>query len=273
LLPFSLEEVSDDLAARSPTVRAAGITERFERHAVVGGYPEAWLSGSPGDVLADLTEAVVLRDASDRFRIARPDVFRRLLHLVAGQVGSLVNHAEWAALLGVSRDTVAAYVALLEESHVLVTLPPFAGGKRSELTRQPKVYFTDPGLRNHLVGSLQPFRGRPDRGPLFELWVFSELWKRLPPGATLHYWRSTSGAETDFVIVLGDRPIGVEVKAQELTRPLLPRASRSFIEAYDPKDFLMVNLALEREERVAETRVRFVTPAGMGQALAEALEA
>ncbi|MBW8874418.1 MAG: DUF4143 domain-containing protein [Acidobacteria bacterium] len=34
---------------------------------------------------------MVLRDASDLFRIGRPDAFRQLLRLLAGQSGSLVN--------------------------------------------------------------------------------------------------------------------------------------------------------------------------------------
>jgi uncharacterized protein len=49
----------------------------------VGGYPEVWLSADPGALLTDIGEALVLRDASDLFRINRPDAFRRLLRLAA----------------------------------------------------------------------------------------------------------------------------------------------------------------------------------------------
>ena len=64
----------------------------------------------------------------------------RLMQLIAGQVGSLVNSSEWASILGIGRDTVASYVEILEASHIVATLPPYAAGKRSELTSRPKVY-------------------------------------------------------------------------------------------------------------------------------------
>jgi predicted AAA+ superfamily ATPase len=175
-------------------------------------------------VLADLVEAIILRDASDLHRVARPEAFRRLLRLAAGQAGNLVNVAEWSALLGISRDTADAYVEILETAHVLVRLPPFAGGKRSELTGRPKVFLVDNGIRNQLLGDFRPLHDRIDAGAVVENWVFGELWKWLPQGATLHYWRSTSNAEVDFVVVLSEGTIGVEAKARAFDRPKLDRS-------------------------------------------------
>ena len=265
LLPFSLAEVCADVASLPPALRERTELERFSRHLVVGGYPDVWLGAEPRLLLHELVEAFVLRDASDRFRITRPDVLRLLLQLLAGQVGSLVSYAEWASVLAVSRDTVASYLAILEESHVVALLRPFVGGKRSELTSRPKAYLVDNGVRNHLVGDLRGLDVRGDRGPLLESWVFAELWKALPLGASLHYWRSTSGAEVDFVLRQGDRLLAVEVKARELRRPILPRAARSFVDAYAPEKLLLVNLALDDEASVGRTRVRWVGPTELGR--------
>lgn len=256
LLPFSFREVCADLAGAEPVSGRRTRAERLARHVVVGGYPEVWLSDEPGPLLHDLVESFVLRDASDRFRIERPDVFRQLILLLARQVGSLVNLSEWASVLGAARETIAAYLALLEETHVASLLRPFAGGRRSELTSRPKVYLVDGGLRNQLVGDLRPLPGRADTGPLFEGWVFSELLKAMPDDASLHYWRSTSGAEVDFVVSAKDRPVGVEVKAGPLRRPGLPRGARSFIDAYKPSRFVVANATLDHAERLGETEVR-----------------
>ncbi len=268
LLPFSFAEVTADLVGLAPAVRRLELERRFARHAVVGGYPDVWLTDEdPRPLLLELVHAFVVRDASDLFRIERPDAFHRLLQLAAGQTGSLVNRAEWGSLLGLSSGTVASYLSILEEAHVLATLRPFAGGRRSELTSRPKVFFVDCGLRNQLVGDLRPFAERSDRGPLLENWVLSELLKSMPRDRTLHFWRSTSGSEVDFVLAGSGRPLAVEVKASPLTRPRIPRAARSFVEAYEPERLVIVNTALHHEDDLGATRVVWTRPDGLRAAV------
>jgi predicted AAA+ superfamily ATPase len=271
LLPFSLAEVCQGLNGEPELIRSRQAAERFARHMIVGGYPEVWLSPRPEVLLTDMVEAVILRDASDLHRIRRPDAFRRLLRLAAGQAGSLVNLSEWASILGISRDTVSSYLEILEESHIVAVVPPYAGGRRAELTSTPKVYFVDNGIRNQLALDLRPLEDRADLGPLLENWVFTELWKMLPDGITLHFWRSSSGAEVDFVVAGGDQLVAVEVKARRLGRPKLPRAARSFIDAYRPATFLLVNLALEHQEKVGETQVQWITPARVAMVVSRSL--
>ena len=62
----------------------------------------------------------------------------------------------------------------------------------------------------------------------------------LNPSDKLSYWRSKSKAEVDFVLEKAGALIGLEVKAQALTRPALSRSARSFIEAYGPDTVLTV---------------------------------
>jgi len=260
LLPFSLAEVCQDLPQEPEIVRQRLREERFARHLIFGGYPAVWFSATPQVLLTDLVESILLRDASDLFRIARPDAFRRLLRLLAGQVGSLVNFSEWGSILGIGRDTVASYLEILESSHVITILPPFAGGKRAELTSRPKVFLLDNGLRNQLVNDFRPREERADTGPLLESWVASELSKALPEGATLHFWRSAAGTEVDFVVVRGEQCLPIEVKAEGRGRPVLPRSLRSFLDAYHPPVALLVNPGLAHRERVGETDVEWLSP-------------
>lgn len=269
LLPFSLAEVCADIPGTPPLVVGQQREQRFSRHLAVGGYPDVWLSEDPAVPLTDLGEALVLRDASDLFRINRPDAFRRLLRLAATQVGSLVNLSEWAALLRISRDTVASYLEILESSHILKTLGPFAGGRRAELTKTPKLFFVDNGIRHHLVGDLRPLGERGDAGPALENWVFGELWKALPTGADLYFWRSASKAEVDFVLSIGTNLVGIEVKAARLGRTRLSRSARSFIEAYEPKAFVVVNRGVSASETVGTADVRWAPPQEVVSSLAD----
>ncbi|MCK6570651.1 ATP-binding protein [Myxococcota bacterium] len=248
--PLSLAELAP--VGLPPLLAEARLRELAETAAILGGYPEVVTRPAPERTLRGLLEAFVIRDASDLFRIKHLDAFRRLLLLIAGQVGSLVNTSEWAALCGISRDTVENYVDLLVESQVLQRVTPFAGGKRAEVTHHPKVYFCDNGLLNAITGRFEPFAGRTDRGALFENLVAAELRKHLDPlhpGGTLRYWRSTSKAEVDFVIddAAQGGPIGIECKAAALTRPELTRSARSFIQAYQPARFVVVNLSLTHD--------------------------
>ncbi len=268
LLPFSFSEVCHDLQELNGLARSRAEEERLARHLVYGGYPGVWLDDAPEVILAGLVEAVILRDASDLFRIGRPDAFRRMLRLAAGQTGNLVNLSEWASILGISRDTVASYLEILEASHVVAMVPPFAGGRRSELTKTPKIFFIDNGVRNHLVHSFEPAGRRVDAGPTLENWVFGELRKALPLEYDVHYWRSTSKAEVDFVIDTGARLIALEVKTGAGTRPTIPRSARSFVEAYRPHRLLIVSSAAFAPERIGTTEVEWITPGEVARAIA-----
>ena len=261
--PFSLEEVSQDLGELPPLLAVDELRNRANRQVVFGGYPEAWLSSRSQDVLYELIEAFVIRDASDLFRIDNVDAFRRLLKLLATQIGNLSNVSEWAAVCGVSRTAIGNYLSILEESHIVQIVPPFIGGKRAEISKRPKLYFRDTGILNAVGGQFVPFDEHPNRGPLFENWVAAELAKhvlRITPSESLRFWRTRSKAEIDFVIETGDGATGIEVKAAEMKRPNLSRSSHSFIEAYNPKVFYVVNLSLAAEQRIGETTVRWVGP-------------
>ncbi len=264
--PFSVAELAATVPGGAPLLRARRLHELCLRHAVIGGYPAAWVPGADAAVARRLVDALVIRDASDLFRVENLDAFRRLLHLLAGQVGSLVNASEWAALCGISRETVSRYLDVLVESGIVHVVPPFAGGKRAELTGRPKVYVSDTGIGNALLRREAPFAEREDRGPLLEAWVGGELRKHLSaldPLDSIRFWRSTSGAEVDFVLAQPGRLLAVEVKASPLSEPRLSRSTRSFIEAYAPAEVMVLNLALEAEAMVGSTRVRWCRPEAM----------
>ncbi|GMR24374.1 MAG: ATP-binding protein [Acidobacteriota bacterium] len=270
LLPFSLAELLWDMGDRPKAIHRRLLEERFGRHSIVGGYPDVWLSETPEIELTDLVEAIILRDASDLFRIGRPDAFRRVLRLAATQAGNLVNVSEWSSIVGVSRDTVASYLEILESSHVVTLVRPFVGGRRAEITSTPKVFLVDNGIRSRLLHDFKLLDERVDKGATLENWVFTELWKELPEGASLHFWRSASGAEVDFVITRGDTIVGIEVKSERLRRASIPRAARSFLRAYEPKQLWLVNMGFESREQIGVTDVFWTAPTDVAARVGEA---
>ena len=264
LLPFSLKEL---LRQENPanTVAAGSLGEKiFSRQMIHGSYPAVYLAPADPDrirLLSDLTEALILRDASDLFRIKRVDVFRKLLTLLAGQTGNLVNFSELASICHVDAATIHAYVEILEERHIVKVVRPFAGGKRRELTTSPKIYFVDNGIRNQLLNAFSAdISLRTDKGALMENWVFSELYKRLPLTAAIHFWRSKAGGEVDFVVEQAGKLTALEVKSADLERPKLSRSARSFIDAYQPERFVVLNRSLEAHLTIDNHQIDFQTP-------------
>jgi len=268
LLPFSLSELLRQENPPNPLAARSLSDQIFTRQMIHGGYPAIYLAQSDPDrvrLLSDLSEALVLRDASDLFRIKRVDVFRKLLTLLAGQTGNLVNFSEIASICHVDAATIHAYVEILEESHIVKIVRPFAGGKRRELTTSPKIYFIDNGIRNSLLNAFSSdIFLRTDKGALMENWVFSEIYKRLPLTSVIHFWRSKAGAEVDFVVEQSGRIMGLEVKSADLNRPRIGRSERSFIDAYQPDRFMVLNRSLETTLTIDNYRVDFVTPYKIG---------
>lgn len=259
LLPLSLEELAAT-AEGPPRLVEDAMDQQAHSQLVRGGYPPVVLAPDPHRVLAELVEAFVVRDASDRFRIRHVAAFHRVLELAASQIGNLANFSDWAALAGVSNDTVAEYARLLEETHVVRLVRPFVGGKRAEITSAPKVYFLDNGIRNQLFGGFGDPESRADHGALFENLVFSELAKLTNPLLhTIRYWRSKAGAEVDFVVEHQGRLLACEAKAGD-ARGRVSRSMRSFIEGYAPERLLVVNRVSHPEERVGDTLVQFLRP-------------
>ncbi|MFZ1984754.1 MAG: ATP-binding protein [Desulfatitalea sp.] len=266
LLPLSLHEAGCH-PELSPLLQTQYYAHIMEKMLCYGGYPTVLSSMEPDKELGGLVEAFIIRDASDRFRIRYPAAFRKVLELVASQIGNLCNYSEWSSIAGISNDTVAEYVHLLQETHILRLIKPFVGGKRAELTSNPKAYFLDNGIRNLIFGGFQPVRGRPDRGVLWENFAFTEIYKRINPLLdTIHYWRSKAKAEVDFIVRHQGRIAACEIKAGDL-RGNVPRASRSFIEAYQPELFFCVGDGQHPDLQLEETKVRFIRLDELGQTI------
>lgn len=269
LLPLSMSELeASDPGAEG--LRDLRMRELSTKMTLFGSYPAVWRSSEPGLALAGLAEAFVVRDASDRFRIRHVAAFRKLLQLVAASVGNLCNYSQWAGVLGISADTVADYVQILQDAHVLYLAPPFVGGKRAEIKGTPKVFFVDNGLRNRLFGGFGSVDSRADAGPLLENLVFSELRKTVHPLLdTIRFWRSKGGGEVDFVVEHQGRILPVESKSRPGLK--LTRSMHSFIDAYSPPLLLVVNWIRREELQHRDTLVRFVLPWDISHAVREAL--
>lgn len=269
LFPFTIGELITHISPRNPLSEIHAHEQIASHQIVFGSYPAVYLAKDTDEKIAllhDLVDALILRDASDLFKIKRVDAFRKLLTLLAGQIGNLVNASELASICNIDVGTVNSYIEILEESHIVKRNLPFAGGKRREIIGAPKIFFIDNGIRNQLLNNFSTEMAlRTDKGQLFENWVFTEIHKALPFQSSLKFWRSKAGAEVDFVIEHAGKVYPVEVKSSTLKQPKLARSAISFIQAYKPEEFIVVNMALEANIQFEHCTVHFMTLRGLSQ--------
>jgi len=145
------------------------------------------------------------------------------------------------------------YVEVTYES-IIRRAGPFHRNLLTELRKARKVYFVDPGLRNALLDDYNDLEKRADAGIVMENFVLNEL----STSVRLHYWRTTSKAEVDFVSQGARLVIPIEVKFRRFDRPKVERSLRSFIHEYKPHASLVMTRDFWGERDVEETKVSFV---------------
>jgi predicted AAA+ superfamily ATPase len=220
------------------------LARQLERDLVFGSYPEA--RALPGDAdraayLRELHASYLFKDILEVGGIRQPRKIVDLLKLLAFQVGSEVSYNELGTNLGMSKDTVASYIDLLEKAFILFRLQAFSRNLRSEVTRSSKIYFHDNGVRNVAIGDFRAFAERPDKGALWENFVLSERRKRLAAtsaGVSSYFWRLSTGAEIDYVEESDGRIDGWEIK---LSPSAKARPPKSWAEAYPNSSWAKVD--------------------------------
>ena len=205
-----------------PTFGTPVIGNSLVETVLAGGYPEAltrtgWRRRR--DWHLDYVEAIVQRDVRDIARIEQLGSMPRLLRILAGHSGQIVNYSGFGAPLGMNHVTTRKYVGILENLFLVHTLLPWYTNALKRVTKSPKLHFLDAGLLAALKG-LAPEHLRLDRtpfGPLLETFVLGELFK-LASWAddryTFSHFRDKDRNKVDIVIEDGlGRVVGIEVKA------------------------------------------------------------
>lgn len=180
-----------------------------------GAYPEAVTSSDKSALLRNLSSDYLWKDILQTGLVKSPDPIRRLLTLLAHQIGSEVSIHELATQLKMARPTVERYLELLEQTYVIFRVPAFSTNPRKEIAKSRKIYFWDTGIRNALLNAFSTDALRPDIGALWENWVIAEVAKQnlLDGNASeLFFWRSRAQSEVDLVVKNGDRLSAFEIK-------------------------------------------------------------
>lgn len=216
----------------------------FEEYILYGGYPKVALAGSREEKLRELEElfkTYELKDVNILFNVENITAFKNLFRLMAGNTGNLLNINEVSGTLGIGRDTVKRYLEILENTFIIHCLPPFHRNIRKELTKMPKLFFLDTGMRNFAIRNFSELGFRPDRGSLFEGAIFSELYKNLGIIDQMFFWRTLSKNEVDFILT-GEQKAAIEIKLSPDSQLRQPAGLRAFREIYPDFKYVVATM-------------------------------
>ena len=209
---------------------------------VFGWYPEVVSRPElAADLLTELASSTLYKDIFTLSDVRRPEPFEKLVRALAYQIGSQVSLTELASLVGIDKKTVASYVRLLEQAHIVFRVGSFSQNLRNELKASSKIYFNDVGIRNAVIGDFSPAVARPDIGHLFENYVMAEVRKAgcaAGQAAKLWFWRTTTGQEVDLLRATSSELKAYQIKWSPSARAKFPA---SFTKAYPEVPTTVVN--------------------------------
>jgi uncharacterized protein len=202
LSPFIFPEVQNDFS--------------LNEFLICGGFPRSLLS-------RNLNESYLWREDFITSYLERdlllwsgfsPVTMRRLWQMLAHLNGQPVNYSLIANSLGVSHNTIRNYIELLAETFMLSVVPPFYHNTKKRLVKAPKIYLPDCGMLNALLGirDFNQLSGHPVMGSLWESVVLSNL-QSLFSSSGFYFYRTSNGAELDFVLTNGSKSVAIECKA------------------------------------------------------------
>ncbi len=195
LHPFSLSELPPRMTAKVA----------LDRLLTVGGFPEPFLDGDPGEAKRWRRERVSrivrddIRDLEPIRDIANLELF---VDALRERVSSEVVLSNIAGALHVAPKTLLHWLQILEQMYLVFVVRPYTRKLPRAIQKAPKVFFFDNG---DVLG---------DQGAIFENLVATHLLKELHyrEDATgdrwaLHYVRDKEGHEVDFVVTCENRVV------------------------------------------------------------------
>ena len=227
LTPFLWEELENDYS--------------IEKYFSTGAFPRSLLA-EDNEISFEWRESFITTFLErDLLQWAgfTPTTMRRLWQMLAHVNGQTVNYSTLATSLGVTSTTIKNYIDLLAGTYMVEIVPPYISNLGKRLVKSPKVYISDSGITAALLGlrNFVDLSGHPTFGSIWEQLVLSNL-KGLYSDAEFFYYRTTNGAEVDFVMKVKNSIFAIECKASY--SPILSKGNYLAIEDIAPEHTFIV---------------------------------
>jgi predicted AAA+ superfamily ATPase len=207
----------------------------IENYYAKGGFPRSILNTDSEESYEwreNFISTFLERDLL-QWRGFTPVTMRRLWQMLAHNNGQTVDYSTLARSLEVSAVTIKNYIDLLESTFMVEIVPSYISNMGKRLVKAPKVYITDSGICSALLGlsTFEAISGHPAIGAIWEQIVLVNI-KGIFPDATFFFYRTTNGAEIDFVIKIKNKVFAIECKSG--LSPTLSKGNYNAIEDVNP---------------------------------------
>lgn len=225
----------------------------YEEYLVFGGYPRVALEENyetKKDLLKNIYNTYFLREVRDILGLIDDYKLGNLMKGLALQIGNLIEYNELSVISQFSYVSLKKYLNFLEKTYICKFVRPFFKNRRTEIVKNPKVYFLDTGLRNSIVNDFRNLDDRGDKGMLLENGIAAQFIKQ---EMDFNFWRDKAKNEIDFIIDLGEnKTIAVESKSG--IHDFKNRSIENFNKKYDDIDvYLSYVNASEEAKKIKNT--------------------
>jgi predicted AAA+ superfamily ATPase len=236
LYPLSMQEIIDDAGIVYTKGKIADLL-------VFGSYPEVYNTESIDgkiEALTNISNNYLYKDTLRYEDIKKPLVFKKLLTILALQVGSEVSLNKLSNEVNVSIQTVEKYLDILEKNFIVFSLMSFSRNISKEISKSRKYYFYDLGIRNSIINNFNQMSLRQDAGQLWENFCIIER-KKFNHYSKLHknlyFWRTYDQQEIDLIEEYGGVLSTFEFK-YKADKAKFPKI---FSDTYQGSSFKLIN--------------------------------
>ncbi len=180
----------------------AALLKALAEYVEYGGLPEIVLADEERkpEFAQSYMQTVIRQDIIERYSIKNEEALRAMLRLLLNSTSysiSKIHNTLKSLHHEVGKATIQRYIAYVENSYFMVSLPIFSYKIKDQLQYPRKVYFID----NIFIRSIST-RFSADSGRFYENLVAVELLRRQSknPSIEMYYWRNALHEEVDFVV-------------------------------------------------------------------------
>ncbi|PIU75136.1 MAG: hypothetical protein COS76_02345 [Candidatus Portnoybacteria bacterium CG06_land_8_20_14_3_00_39_12] len=236
------------------------IQSHYQDYVVYGGYPRVALARDANEkkiVLQNIYNTYFLREVKDILGLVDDYKLTQMIKALALQVGNLIQYREISNVSELSFQTVKSYLNFLQKTFITILVKPYFKNKRTEIVKNPKIYFFDTGLRNFIVDDFRGINDRPDSGFLLENAVAMQLTRQ---ELSFKFWRTKQKSEVDFVLELGEgKKLALEVKKSFREADSHSKSARDFKSQYQDVSLFFGSYGQKNEKvKLAQPNVIFL---------------
>lgn len=183
-----------------------------KQHWLRGGFPDMLLASSDAKSFkrtGDFINSYIEREFALLGLPTSPNQLRKLLFMIAGVQGQLLNMSSFAKSLDLSITSISRILDYFENAYLIRRLQPWFTNNKKRLVKSPKIFIRDSGLLHFLLGinDFQSLQNSVHIGYSWESYVIQNIISILPYDCHPFFYRTSDGSEMDLIIVKGDKPV------------------------------------------------------------------